>query len=107
MAAIAVGTLLVDPAVAGTIFDPVYKALDSHDDGKVYVLLLLDDDGGHAEPDRLLGRQIVLMQQQRLLDAFDAGDLELIHRPDNVAALTVRVNRDTLTRLAALVRPSS
>lgn len=101
MAAIAVGTLLVDPAVAGTIFDPVYKALDSHDDGKVYVLLLLDDDGGHAEPDRLLGRQIVLTQQQRLLDAFAPGDLELIHRPDNVAAMTVRVNRDTLTRLAA------
>ena len=63
------------------------------------MLLLLDDDGGHAEPDRLLGRQIVLAQQQRLLDAFASGDLELIHRPDNVAALTVRVNRDTLIRL--------
>jgi hypothetical protein len=80
----------------------VYDALAAADDGHLYVVIVLADAVGPQNADPVARADTARTQQQVVLDTLDATEFDLVHRPDDVAGLTGRINASGLDKLAEL-----
>jgi subtilisin family serine protease len=90
------------PVPPNRIESDVHDALTAGDDGYVYVVIVLADAVGPQNADPVARADTARTQQQVVLDTLDATEFDLVHRPDDVAGLTGRINASGLDKLAEL-----
>ena len=82
------GSFMVDP--------DVYDALSASTDGWLYVMVVLEPP---VVSDDTTQEQQIADRQQSVLDALGAGECDVVHRPETVLGLTLRVNESGLSKL--------